>query len=508
MQLRSVFIAATLLVACTRGGPGGPPAPAAGGSPAATRFAIFVTADVRGQIAPCGCSEAMRGGLGKTAAVIGKTRASGLPALFVDAGDALFERTGFAADEAVGERRRAQAIAASYRAMRIGALFAGPLDDALGPDFRRTLGLPELGPGQTRLLDAGRWKVGVVSATTTAELTEGAVKTRGAGARFVLGLFGGAPGEVHTGEGVDLVVAAQAPETIGAEWEDGRLLRGSVPVAQVQSRGRSILRVDASPGPDGAALQLARGQGDIEREFNAQGQRLELLRRELGTLGLSPERKRLLDARLHELVLRREQLASQAQATALQPGTFTVRFVPVEAALPEDPGVQKIIADYDRDVAQLNLAWAKEHGQPCPPPARGEAAYVGNEACRSCHPDPFAVYDKTGHARAYATLESVQKQYRLDCVACHVIGFQQSGGVCRVDQVEDRKNVGCENCHGPGSIHVLDGTEKSVLRPRPGPSVCVGCHTAENSIHFDYPTYLPRVLGPGHGAAPSTATRR
>ena len=450
----------------------------------------------------------MRGGLGRTAAIIGKTRASGIPALFVDAGDALFERSGFGADEAVGERRRAQAIADSYRAMRIGAQLSGPLDDALGPDFRHSLGLPELRPGETRVLEAGRWKLGVVSGTRAAELTQGAAKVRGGGARFVLALFGGPPAEAQASTGVDLVVAAQAPETVGAEWEDGRLLRASVPVAQVQSRGRSILRVDVSPGPDGGALQLARGQGDIEREFNAQGQRLELLKRELGTLGLSAERKRLLDARLHELVLRRDQLATQGQGTALQPGTFTVRFVPVEAALPEDPGVQKIIADYDRDVAQLNLAWAKEHGEPCPPPAKGEPAYVGNEACRSCHPAPFEVYDKTGHAKAYATLESVQKQYRLDCIACHVIGFQQAGGVCRVDQVDERKNVGCENCHGPGSVHVADGTEKSVLRPKPGPNVCVGCHTAENSIHFDYATYLPRMLGPGHGAKTSTATRR
>jgi predicted CXXCH cytochrome family protein len=118
------------------------------------------------------------------------------------------------------------------------------------------------------------------------------------------------------------------------------------------------------------------------------------------------------------------------------------------------------------------------------------------------------VYEKTGHARAYATLVSVHKQYRLDCVACHVIGFQQPGGVCRVDQVEGRQNVGCENCHGPGSIHASDGTGRTVLRPRPGPSVCVGCHTAENSIHFDYTTYLPRVLGPGHGMPPGSPAPR
>ncbi|MGZ6029679.1 MAG: cytochrome C, partial [Myxococcaceae bacterium] len=185
---------------------------------------MFVTADLRGQIAPCGCSEAMRGGLGKTAAIIGKTRASGVPAVFVDAGDALFERTGFAADEAVGERRRAQAIADAFRAMRIGAQFSGPLDDALGPAFRRSLALPELGPGQTRLLDAGRWKVGVVSGTSAAELTEAAAKVRASGARFVIALFGAAPADAQAARGVDLVVAAQAPETVGAEWDDGRLL--------------------------------------------------------------------------------------------------------------------------------------------------------------------------------------------------------------------------------------------------------------------------------------------
>ena len=377
MQLRTVLIAATLLAGCTRGTPGGASAAAAGGSPAATRLAIFVAADVRGQIAPCGCSEAMRGGLAKAAAIVEKTRASGIPSLFVDAGDALFERTGFGADEAVGERRRAQAIADSYRAMRVGAQFAGPLDDALGADFRQSLGLPEMRQGDTRLLEAGRWKVGVVSGRSVAELSQGAAKVRGGGARFVLGLFAGNPADAEGATGVDLVVAAQAPEAIGTEWEDGRLLRGPVPVAQVQSRGRSLLRADVSPGPDAAAVQLARGQGDAERELNAQGQRIELLRRELGTPGLSAERKRLLDARLRELVQRSEQLTTQAQQTALQPGTFTVRFVPVEAALPEDPAVQRIIADYDRDVAQLNLAWAKEHGEPCPPPAQGTGRLRG-----------------------------------------------------------------------------------------------------------------------------------
>ena len=442
----------------------------------------------------------MRGGLAKAAAVVSSVRASGVPALLLDGGDALFERTGFGADEAVGERRRAQAVAEAFRAMRLSARFPGPLDDALGAGFRRSLGLPELGPGQTQVLDAGGWSVGVVAAGTPAALTDGAGRLRRSGATFVLGLFAGRPAEAQQSQGADLVVAAQAPETVGAEWDDGRLLRGAAPVAQVQSRGRSILRVDVSPVSGSTPVALARGQGDIEREFKAQGERLELLKRELGTPGLSADRKRMLDARLHELVLRREQLAAQAQTTALSPGSFTVRFVPLEAALPADPEVERLVAEYDRDVSELNLAWAAEHGQPCPPPERGEASYVGNQACHGCHAAAFEVYQRTGHARAYATLEAVHRQYRLDCIACHVIGFQQPGGVCRVDRVEARRNVGCENCHGPGSLHLADRTAASVPRPRPGPRVCLGCHTPENSIHFDFGAYLPRVLGPGHGA--------
>ena len=294
------------------------------------------------------------------------------------------------------------------------------------------------------------------------------------------------------------MVAAQAPEVVGAEWDDGRLFPGGVPVAQLQTRGRSLLRVDVALGSASGRPALAKGQGDIERELKAQGQRLELLKTELGQPGLSPERRALLDGRVRELVARREQLAASAHSTVLAPGTFTVRFIPLEAALPSDPAVDALVADYDREVAQLNLAWAKEHGQSCPPPAKGEAAYVGNAACKSCHAASFTVYEQTGHAHAYATLEKASKQYRLDCIACHVVGFQQPGGVCRVDQVDGRTDVGCENCHGPGSLHVAKPSRATIPRPAPGQNVCLGCHTPENSLHFDFARYLPRVLGPGH----------
>jgi hypothetical protein len=497
LQLRSVLPAA-LLLACVR-----PPAPVAAPAPAhgaEQRLAIFASADMRGQLTPCGCSEAMRGGIGKAAAQLAQARGEGLPTLYLDAGDTLFERTGFGADEVVGERRKARALADALRLMQLATYAPGPLDDALGAEFRGSLGLPELSPGQTRLLEVGGAKVGVVAGRDSSALTAGGRKLRESGAQFVVGLFGGTPAAAAEAQGVDVVVTGQAPETVGAEWDDGRLIRGSVPVVQVQSRGRSLVRIDVALAPSGGPPALARGQGDIEREFKAQGERLQLLKAELGQPGLSADRKQLLESRVQALVLRRQALAASAQSTALSPGSFTVRFIPLEAALPSDPSIEAVVAAYDKEVGELNLAWARQHGQPCPPPARGEAAYVGNEACRACHPAAFAVYERTGHAHAYATLQKALKQYRLDCIACHVVGFQQSGGVCRVDQVDQRRNVGCENCHGPGSLHVKAGNADSIPRRKPTVSTCIGCHTPENSIHFDFAKYLPRVLGPGHGA--------
>ena len=182
-----------------------------------------------------------------------------------------------------------------------------------------------------------------ISGNSVAELAQGAAKARSGGARFVLGLFAGKPPEAEGATGVDLVVAAQAPETIGAESEDGRLLRGPVPVAQVQSRGRSLLRADVSPTvPDAAPVQLARGAGRRRaRQLDAQGQRIELLRRELGTPGLSPDRKRLLDARLHELVQRSEQLTTQAQADGAAARHLDCALRAGGGGAPEDPAVQQ-----------------------------------------------------------------------------------------------------------------------------------------------------------------------
>jgi hypothetical protein len=442
----------------------------------------------------------MRGGLGRAAAQVARARAEGIPTLYLDAGDALFDRAGLAPDEAVEEERKAHAVAEALRSMGLQARAVGPLDDVQGQGFRRSLGLPEVSPGSETVLEVGGHAVGVVVARTQSELAEGAARARKRGAEFVVVLFGGpldkAVSAARGTDGVDLVVSAQDAGLVTLD-DESRLVRGGVPVARVQSRGRALLRVDVvfdGTGP----FRLFTSPDDVQHEAATLEERISLLKKELALPGQSPERKQLLTQRLGTLV---EKHAALAPAPPLSGANgFTARFIPLETTLPSDAAVDAVVAKFDADVSKLNLAWARAHGQPCPPAAKGEAAYVGNAVCQACHAAAFGVYRDTGHARAYRALEAVHKQYRLECVACHVVGIQQPGGVCRVDRVAGRDAVGCESCHGPGSLHAARPKAQPIPRPTPTLSVCLGCHTPENSPQFDYSVYLPRVLGPGHAA--------
>lgn len=108
------------------------------------------------------------------------------------------------------------------------------------------------------------------------------------------------------------------------------------------------------------------------------------------------------------------------------------------------------------------------------------------------------MWQGTKHPHGYESLVSQGKQYHLDCVTCHVTGWKERGGVCRIDQVEGKTEVGCEACHGPGSGHVSVPVKATIVRPTSA-QACTGCHDRENSPHFEFETYLPRILGPGHG---------
>jgi hypothetical protein len=92
------------------------------------------------------------------------------------------------------------------------------------------------------------------------------------------------------------------------------------------------------------------------------------------------------------------------------------------------------------------------------PGEKDEPTYVGSETCNKCHKNAYKIWKDSKHSHAYQTLvEAIHpsnRQYDAECIVCHTVGFGYQGGFRDADKTPLLKNVGCESCHGPGSLHV------------------------------------------------------
>jgi predicted CXXCH cytochrome family protein len=98
------------------------------------------------------------------------------------------------------------------------------------------------------------------------------------------------------------------------------------------------------------------------------------------------------------------------------------------------------------------------------PPGIPGAEFVGSEACETCHESITRDFRTSTHARLKA-------------------------------QGDNAKNIGCESCHGPGSLHVAGGGDKSkIINPRKSPDTCFQCHL-EVRAQFQLPHHHPVLEG-------------
>ncbi len=209
------------------------------------------------------------------------------------------------------------------------------------------------------------------------------------------------------------------------------------------------------------------------------------------------------------------ELQTAAAPAAVPPGGFVVsELIPINRALPRDPEVAAAMTALDRRIGAANLAAT---AGPPPPVAAGQPRYLGDAGCLGAchyHSDSVEFWQKTRHAGAWKTLVDGGKDLSYDCVGCHVVGFDKNGGanLWTLDQWQrlgdkpkpaaagpDLRNVQCEACHGPGSLHARAPSKVAMPVPKPDAEVCLGCHTKEHSDTFAFDPYLRDILGPGHG---------
>jgi hypothetical protein len=325
---------------------------------------------------------------------------------------------------------------------------------------------------------------------------------RAGGATIVLGLFEGDARTarrlagatprldflLHGGADTALV---PAPERIG----DATLVRAG-------QHGQGLLTIDlfgvvgTSPLIDVSPWTEASERIAIKARVQELEQRISAWRNEQGI-----DRRQLQEQEEHLAGLQKR--LSDLRAAPRIPahvGAFRAAFVELDQSIAREPSLHALLADLDARVNQFNRS-ALAAIAPIPP-APGSFTYVGSERCGSCHPTAFSWWKEHPHGRAYETLERAEKQFSTRCVPCHVTGYARPGGATVVHNA-GLTAVGCESCHGPGSLHAVNPSidaRHNVSRQVPE-AVCRTCHDPEHSDRFSYAAYRARLLVKGHGLA-------
>ncbi|MBU4186388.1 MAG: cytochrome c family protein, partial [Proteobacteria bacterium] len=76
------------------------------------------------------------------------------------------------------------------------------------------------------------------------------------------------------------------------------------------------------------------------------------------------------------------------------------------------------------------------------------------EKCKDCHAEHVETYSRWKYSRNFRILEMRGKDRDPECLRCHTTGYGKPGGFVDIEKTPDMKNVQCEACHGPASLHV------------------------------------------------------
>ncbi len=125
-----------------------------------------------------------------------------------------------------------------------------------------------------------------------------------------------------------------------------------------------------------------------------------------------------------------------------------------------DNPILALFENYSKDVKRRNyLSQYPKAAHPIQQQFK-DAKYVGSEKCKKCHEESYEVWKASPHSHAYASLQDAKRpslrQYDGECVVCHVTGFEYESGFVNEKQTPQLIDNGCENCHGPASLHVKD----------------------------------------------------
>jgi hypothetical protein len=479
---------------------------------------VVLLGDLQGVTEPCGCTSDPRGGLDHIAGFLEALRAvPGKPAVALAVNGSTF----YTEDQAQGaqqaqERKKARAIAEFLQLLRPVAINPGPLDRGATRSQLEALfkevHLPLLwGDSSQSTFTLGGVRIGILGVPPYGDLPYialHAARLRAQGAQFVIALVGDSvalgaqtkpgmqPGTLQELRGVNVLVQGNIEGTPPPE------LVGTTLRVSAGRRGEALGVLQLLPHKDFTQWSHFDG-GELQRQ--GLQARLKRLQGEVAALPAG-DAKVARQAKLQQLRLDLEAINPTPPAGS----TFSFKLKVLDRKSPTASWARTALATYNRSLCSTAADAASAKDATCTPARSDNERYVGTAQCLACHAETLPVYSASAHARAWATLTSVGKECDLGCVGCHSVGFNRAGGACTLTALRPFENVGCESCHGPGSghvQHVADRTQWGRMSRTVSEATCRSCHTPEHSDTFNYATYLPKILGPGHNSVAARAAK-
>lgn len=484
---------------------------------------VFFSAELKGTIEPCGCTSDPLGDMARTSQIIADAKAQG-PVIVFDGGSTLYTEVKLSDKILAQEQLKSNLIVQTYRDyINVAAMGLGPYDLGEGAakvrPARHAVNLAAdtgIALAAPKVIEAGGMKVGVfgvvspsamksvgVAASEPAPLAKNAIAhLKSKGAEVIVALAHMTQDEARdlakASPGMDFVLISQnlpepdevrnEPMQVGDTWLFRPANRG-----QVLSRLRLTRRGD---GPFADAVGEVRASIEID-SLAASITALESdLKKWESDTSADPAFVAGKKKELQELAARRKALQESGVQPPAEGSYFTLAQIKINKKLACQAEVVAAKQAYDKKAGDANVAAAVAEA---PPAAKGQATYVGMEECEMCHKEAVEFWKGTKHALAWKTLELSNKQFNFDCIGCHATGFEKPGG-SSMGFNEGLRDVQCEQCHGPGSLHVdAEGAAKlTTIERLPKEDVCMQCHTPEHSDTFDLQPYLRDITGPGH----------
>lgn len=442
-------------------------------------------------------------------------------ALVVDAGHLLFKGPQVPEGERAERELKARLIAEATRLGGIDAMMPARSDFALGRAFVEELGRAHALPYVVSNLECGTplpWP-------TELRLSRGGVNF------VVYGVVSGALNlpACRPSDPARALAGAPADDTVVVVLSDQERAQDDDLVSRVPAIDLVVVSNAASPLRSPESLP----NGGLRLSNGSRGKLLGLLRGEIvpGARGWRDEGTRAQKAeeidnareRLAEIE-RREAAAADDEARqrlSRQREFWTKKLSTLEAELAAATSPTSVanvaanevkalgddVADHGPTLAMVEAVKAKISGGSVSPstvtagpepeaevaPPVETGVYVGSASCAACHPAQTAQWSTTPHARAWASLVAVNRQFDSDCWRCHATGAHAPDGPQDPRALGPLENVGCEACHGAGRAHAADPSLPMVLSPPT--SQCTQCHDKkQDDGRFDESTYRPKVL--------------